>query len=136
MDQYRIVQFLQELINSQNQIVSQLNGFMSETQNSGWSYNYPPDYYNVIAERDSYINRCNDLQTQVNQLQSDFNNFTQNSSNANAELDATRALLEAIRSERDHLQGVVSERDNTISSLTNDLNNINSTQVSLSLIHI
>ena len=41
MEQYRVTQILQELINDKNNELSQLNNYLFEAQTSSWSYVNP-----------------------------------------------------------------------------------------------
>ena len=65
MDQYRVTQILQELINDKNSELSQLNNFLSEAQTSSWSYVNPQDYQNVVNDRDMAWTQFNNLQSQT-----------------------------------------------------------------------
>ena len=69
MEQYRVTQILQDLINNKNNELSQLNNYLYEAQTSSWSYVNPQDYQNIVNEKDMAWNQVNDLRNQLNSLQ-------------------------------------------------------------------
>ncbi len=117
MEQYRITQILQELINDKNNELSQLNGYLSEAQTSSWNYVNPQDYQNISNEKDMAWNRVNELQNQLMSVQQNYDILVSNSSNSSAELDAMRSVLEAVRSERDFFQSQLQTKESYITEL-------------------
>jgi chromosome segregation ATPase len=120
MDNYRITQILQELINNQNSVVSNLNNYLSEAQNSSWAPSYDSSYVqNIQNENQNLSNRVNELSNTVSQLQNDLQNSYNNSSNSGAELESLRNLVTAVTGDRDYLQGQVASKDQQINELNN-----------------
>ena len=82
MDQYRVTQIIQELINDKNNELSQLNNYLSEAQTSSWNYVNPQDYQNMVNEKDMAWGRVSDLQNQLTSVQQNYDMFVSNSSNS------------------------------------------------------
>lgn len=119
MDNYRITQILQELINAHNGVVSNLNNYLCEAQNNP-TPTYDVNYVqNLQNDNQNLTNRVNELSNTVNQLQNDLQHSYNNSNNSGAELESLRNLVSAVTSDRDYLQGQVAAKDQQI----NDLNN-------------
>jgi chromosome segregation ATPase len=117
MEQYRVTQILQELINDKNSELSQLNGYLLESQASNWNYVNPQDYQNIVNEKDAAWSRVNDLQNQLASIQQNYDILSSNSNNSSAELDAMRSVIEAVRSERDFFASEISRKDAELSAL-------------------
>ncbi len=119
MDNYRIVQILQDIVNNQNNLVSSLNNYISEAQNS------PSGGYSQ-SDYDGWMNQMNSLNFRINELQNEnqnlVNQVNSNNSGSGAELDALRGVVDSVSTHRDFLQSQVGERDARIVDLENQLN--------------
>jgi chromosome segregation ATPase len=131
MDQYRVTQIIQELINDKNNELSQLNNYLSEAQTSSWNYVNPQDYQNMVNEKDMAWGRVSDLQNQLTSVQQNYDMFVSNSSNSTAELDAMRSVLEAVRGERDFFQSQLESKDSSIADLSNTVESKNAELASI-----
>ena len=123
MDTQRFIQVLQELINSQNNIVSSLNSYIGEAQAASFSSCDIAVYQALQEENNNLNSRINELATTNNQLQNDiFNLHTQidsGTASSNAEIDSLRNLVSALTNDKDYLQSVVNSRDHDLDELRN-----------------
>jgi hypothetical protein len=72
MDNYRFIQILQELINSQNNTIGTLNNFLQEAQNSNYSSYSEADYGNLQNANRELQNQIDNLNGTIGNLQSSY----------------------------------------------------------------
>jgi chromosome segregation ATPase len=119
MDNYRMVQILQDIVNNQNNLVSSLNSYISEAQNS------PSGGY-TQSDIDGFMNQVNGLNFRINELQNEnqnlMNQVNSNNIGAGAEMDALRGVIDSVSTHRDFLQSQVGGRDARIVELEGQVN--------------
>ena len=119
MENYRIVQILQDIVSNQNNLVSSLNSYISEAQNS------PAMGYSQ-SDIDGLSNQINGLNFRINELQNEnqnlMNQVNSNNVGAGAEIDALRGVIDSVSTHRDFLQSQVGERDARIVELEGQVN--------------
>jgi chromosome segregation ATPase len=119
MDNYRMVQILQDIVNNQNNLVSSLNSYISEAQNAP-AESFDKGYIDGLNSQINGLNfRVNELQ---NENQNLMNQVNSNNSGAGAEIDALRGVIDSVSTHRDFLQSQVGERDARIAELEGQAN--------------
>jgi chromosome segregation ATPase len=116
MEQYRVIQIMQELINDKNNELYQLNNYLNEAQSNSWSYVNPQDYQNMVNEKDMAWSQVGSLQSQLMSVQQNYDNLVANSNNSSAELEAMRSVLDAVRADRDAMQAILDAKDANLNS--------------------
>lgn len=131
MDNYRFIQILQEISNSQNGFISSLNNYINEVQSSGSTYYDPVYVQNLQNENTNLSFRVNELTTNIGQLQGDVqllqSQIASNSYNTSAELDTLRSLVASLTNDKDYLQSQLNARDQQVNDLTNSTLNLQMT---------
>lgn len=114
-----MIQILQDIVNNQNNLVSSLNSYISEAQNS------PSGVY-TQSDIDGFVNQVNALNFRINELQNEnqnlVNQVNSNNQGAGAELEALRGVVDSVSSHRDFLQSQVGERDARVAELEGQVN--------------
>lgn len=131
MDNYRFIQILQEISNSQNSFVSSLNNYINEVQSSGWNQ-YDPAYVQNLQNDNSNLNyRVNELTSNIGQLQNDIqmlqSQIANNSMSTSAEVDSLRSLVSSLTNDKDYLQSQCNAKDQQINDLTNSVLSLQTT---------
>lgn len=134
MDNFRFIQVLQELINSQNSSVLALNNFLQEAQNSNYA-SYSEAEYNSLQNTNTNLqNQIGELNNTVNNLQNSYQSlleqFNSGTSSTNSQIEALQGLVSALGLEKDSLTQQLQNKDEQISSLNSRLEEANSTSSS------
>lgn len=133
MDNQRIIQVLQDLLNNQNSVVSNLNQYLSEAYNTSNNCVNFYDYQNLQNDNNNLNNRISELTNTINSLQNDYQNYVNQASNNNNsyELEALRSLVTSLTQDKDYLQNQLNGKDQQIvdaqNSVANQITNANNT---------
>jgi predicted nucleic acid-binding Zn-ribbon protein len=124
MDNTRITQILQEIINAESNKLSQLNGYLQEAISNTSTWYSTEEYQSLQNELSELGSRNSELESQIRTLRMEYENLIQHLKDednddikTNAELEALRMLSDSIRSDRDHLQVTMGSKDLYIEEL-------------------
>jgi predicted nucleic acid-binding Zn-ribbon protein len=124
MDNNRITQILQEIINSESSKLSRLNEYLQEAITNASTWYSTEEYKSLQNELSESTDRNSELESQIKNLREQYEKLIQelNDENAddvktNAELEALRMLSDSIRNDRDNLQSIISYKDLYIEDL-------------------
>ena len=127
MDNQRIIQVLQDLLNTQNNVVNNVNQYLSEAYSTSYNNVNQYDYQNLQNDNSNLNNRVNELTNTITSLQNDYQNllnqYNNNNSNYNNsyELDGLRSLVNSLTQDKDYLQNQLNGKDQQITDVQNNL---------------
>jgi chromosome segregation ATPase len=124
MDNTRITQILQEIINTESNKLSQLNGYLQEAISNASTWYSTEEYQSLQNQLSELGSRNSELESQIRTLRMEYENLIQHLKDednddikTNAELEALRLLSDSIRNDRDNLQAAIASKDSYIEEL-------------------
>lgn len=128
MDNTRITQILQEIINSESNKLSKLNEYLQEAITNASSWYSTEEYQSVQNQLSQLVDRNTQLETEIGTLRGEYQKLIEDLNNekdedvkTNAEIEALRMLSDSIRNDRDNLQSVISSKDSYIEELKSQI---------------